>query len=179
KAKFRTYFVRVEHLSVGLVAIKYCDVKDVNSKNAYKKVFNDYDGAKVIASCVKIMHNLWKNDKNISFGFYAVPRDIEINSINVKRRESLNNEEYLERYIRTRFNVYEHAMINLFPPATFWHIRDYKNCIYILLNKNTKASTKRTKRIAEFLLKFHNLIFEPTVSSGTFKRRKGSDVRIG
>lgn len=179
KSKHRSYFVRVEHLTVGLVAIKYCDVKDLNSKNAYKKIFNDYDGGKVIASCIKIMHNLWKNEKNINFGFYAVPREIDIDTINPKRRNSLNSQAYLDKYIRSRFNIYEHAMINLFPPSSFWHIRDYKNCIYILLNKGTKSPTKKLQKLAEFLLKFHNIIFEPAPEIETPFRKKGNGIRIG
>ncbi len=92
KAKHRNYFVRVEHLSVGIAAIKYCDIKDKNASNAYKKIFNDHDGAKVIASCIKIMHNMWKHDVSSSFGFYAVPRDINISATHAKRCAAMDNE---------------------------------------------------------------------------------------
>lgn len=179
KAKCRTYFVSVEHLTAGLVAIKYCDVKDLGSKNAYKKIFNDHDGGKVIASCIKIMHNLWKHEKNINFGFYAIPRDIDIDAINPKRHASLSDDKYREKFVRARFNIYEHAMINLFPPASFWHVRDYKNCLYFLLNKDTKSPNKKLGKIVEFLLKFHNIIFEPTIELSGSIRKRDNTVRVG
>ena len=37
KAQHRTYFVTLEIFSYGIAAIKYCDVKDKESKKAYNK----------------------------------------------------------------------------------------------------------------------------------------------
>lgn len=125
------------------------------------------------------MHDLWKTDNGINFGFYAVPRDIDLDSISPKRKKSLNDINYLERYIRTRFHIYEHAMINLFPPSSFWHIQDYKNCIYILLNKNTKSPTIKLKKIVDFLLEFHDIIFEPTIEIENATKKRGDEMRIG
>ena len=51
KAKYRTYFVTLEIFNSGIVAIKYCDRKDIGAHNAYEKIFNDGDAFKVVTTC--------------------------------------------------------------------------------------------------------------------------------
>lgn len=161
KALKRRYLVTVEHYEFGVDAIKYCDINDKDSKHAYTKVFNDQDGFKVLATCLKIMHNLWKNNPSISFAFYAAPRPQVFENLKESRvKRLLEDEEYREKFIRTRFNVYEHAMINLFPPTIFWKGMDYKNCIYVMLNRRQKRSKFRLNQIALYLRDNHEIIFE-------------------
>ena len=122
KAKYRDYHVIVEYYEFNFVAIKYCDRKDIKSpKTAYNKIFNDGDAIKVISTCIHIMFEVWKANKNLSFVFYAVPRDI------IPPKKILDK-EFLESYKRTRFKIYKYAMLNMFPPANFTHIDDYNNC---------------------------------------------------
>lgn len=181
KAEKRTYFVTVEHFNFNVAAIKYCDVKDKNSKSAYTKIFNDNDGFKVLATCLKIMHNLWKHDPKLSFAFYAAHRPTKFNCKNNNRlKKMMEDEEYREKYIRTRFNVYEHAMINLFPPNVFNKVKDYKNCIYVLLNKKRGRKAIRLKQIGKYLLDNHDIIFEsdylPSIKN---QKRTKRDIDIG
>lgn len=161
KASKRKYLVTIEHFNFGVDAIKYCDVKDKDSKNAYTKIFNDHDGFKVLATCLKIMHNLWKNNPNLSFAFYAAPRPSAFEKLKKSRYDRIiGDEQFQEKYIRSRFNVYEHAMINLFPPKYFWKAKDYKNCIYVLLNKKSRKGANRLHQIGKYLLENHEIIFE-------------------
>jgi|JI10StandDraft_1071094.scaffolds.fasta_scaffold476590_1 hypothetical protein len=161
KASKRKYLVTIEHFNFGVDAIKYCDVKDKDSKNAYTKIFNDHDGFKVLATCLKIMHNLWKNNPNLSFAFYAAPRPSTFEKLKQSRYDRIIvDEQFQEKYIRSRFNVYEHAMINLFPPKYFWKAKDYKNCIYVLLNKKSRKGANRLHQIGKYLLENHEIIFE-------------------
>lgn len=179
QAAKRKYFVTIEHFSFEVDAIKYCDLKDKDNKNGYTKIYNDHDGFKVLATCLKIMHTLWKNNPKISFAFYAAHRPTEFQIKKDSRLRKLQeDEEYREKYIRSRFNVYEHAMINLFPPNVFWKAKDYKNCIYTLINKKAKRSAYRLNRIAKYLLRNHDIIFE---LGDVFKppKNKKKEIRIG
>ena len=179
KAAKRKYFDTVEHYNFGVSAIKYCDLRDKDSKNAYTKIFNDHDGFKVIATCIKIMHNLWKNDPKISFAFYASPRLVDLEKLNSSRKKTaLTNEEYYEKYKRTRFNIYEHAMINLFPPKVFWKAKDWNNCIYVLLNKKRRKGASRLAQIGKYLLENHEIIFE-VVGDSQVRIRNKQEIRIG
>ena len=161
KAKYRTYLVRVEEYSFGFYAIKYCDVKDKNNQTtAYQKIFNDGDFFRILATCVYIMFKLWEANPSISFVFYAVPRNITVADIANKKLSPQTETAFLEHYKRTRFNVYEYAMLNLFPPNKFSHINDYQNCIYALVNKNA-AQLSMIKALGNFLLSSHDILFEP------------------
>lgn len=177
RTKNRRYFVIAEHFDFNVVAIKYCDVNDKNSKKAYGKMFKDFDGFKVIATCIKIMHFLWEKNKTISFAFYAVPRDFDYEKMLLKKKCKmvLEKEQFIQNYKRARFNIYEHAMINLFPPQNFFKIKDWNNCIYVLLNKKTKIPNQLLNQIGKFLQHNHQIIFEPTQD----KIMKNSGMRIG
>jgi len=155
KAKYRDYHVIIEFYDFNFAAMKYCDRKDIKSpKTAYNKIFNDGDAFKVISTCVHIMFEVWRTHKNMSFVFYAVPRD------NIPEKRLLNK-EYVEDYKRTRFNIYKYAMLNMFPPKNFNQVDDYHNCIYVLLNKANVNKEKSLKTLGEFILSNHDIIFEP------------------
>jgi hypothetical protein len=189
-AKHRKYFVVADHFDFNLIGIKYCDNKDRDSRNAYTKIFNekDSDASRVIATCISIMHSLWRENPFISFGFYATPRTMDINTIvstkKFKDEAALNN--YVERQKRTRFLIYEHAMINLFSPKNFFKLKDYDNSLYILLNKEiAKGKTYRKKEyqvkveeIGKYLLNNHDIIFEPTEHLDE-QRPQRDDITIG
>lgn len=174
QAKHRKYFVTADHFDFNLIGIKYCDNKDRNAGNAYTKIFNqkDSDASRVIATCISIMHQLWRENPFTSFGFYATPRTLDIENIiqNKKFSDEEHQVKFLERQKRTRFLIYEHAMINLFPPSNFFKLKDFENSIYILLNREvSKGKTYRKKEyqnkideIGKFLLENHEIIFEPS-----------------
>jgi hypothetical protein len=153
KASYRTYFVTLEIFSYGVAAIKYCDVKDKDSKNAYKKIFNDGDAFRVITTCLYIMLDYWKKNPNTSFAFYSVPRELQ----NTLLIEDIKN---LEVYKKVRFRIYKYAMINLFSPTYFTQLTDEKNCIYLLLNKNQQNQKLTLTKMGEYLLNNYSLIFE-------------------
>ncbi len=160
KAKFRTYLVNVEHFDFGLDVLKFCDRKDKKNKDAYTKTFDDYDAIKIFSTCLNIMVFLWRNNPKISFAYYAVPRPLKSKVKNdLRRNKILEDVSYRDKFIRGRYNIYEHAMINRFPPRIFWKAQDYKNSIYVLLNKKDKPKRK-IKAIGEYLLKNHEIIFE-------------------
>jgi hypothetical protein len=153
-AKHRKYFVVADHFDFNLIGIKYCDNKDRDSRNAYTKIFNekDSDASRVIATCISIMHSLWRENPFISFGFYATPRTMDINTIVSKKKfkdaAALNN--YVERQKRTRFLIYEHAMINLFSPKNFLSLKititHFISCFIKKLQKG-KLTEKRNIKL--------------------------------
>src|SRR4051794_37965536 len=123
KAKFRTYFVTLEVFSYGIVAIKYCDVKDKNAHNAYKKIFNEGDAFRTITTCLHIMLEYWRQNPLVSFAFYAVPRELKETLVEQKKMSKKDAEKFTRRYQQVRFIIYEYAMLNLFPPQKFIQIR--------------------------------------------------------
>jgi hypothetical protein len=153
KAKHRTYFVTLEIFSYGIAAIKYCDVKDKESKNSYKKIFNDGDSFRVITTCLHIMLDYWQQNPNTSFAFYAVPRELKNTLLIQDAKRSLI-------YKKIRFRIYRYAMINLFAPKYFTQLTDNKNCLYVLLNKKQKKPKTTIKKMGSYLLDNYNLIFE-------------------
>lgn len=181
QAKFRRYFVIIEEYTFGFSAIKYCDIKDKKDKqHAFKKIFNDGDAFKVISTCVHIMHELWQKNKNVNFVFYAVPRSISIESLAERNILNQTREEYFEKYKRSRFNIYEYAMLNLFPPSHFTQMRDYENSIYILLNKKQESKKREVlKYLADFLLNHHDIIFEPIDNETSKSRPPRPEITFG
>jgi hypothetical protein len=160
KAKHRTYFVTLEVYSFDIVAIKYCDVKDKDSKNAYRKIFNDHDGFRVITTCLYIMLDYWKTNPTVTFAFYAVPRDFNKEKFNKKFIKEIDEQLFIEKYKKVRFNIYRYAMVNLFPPQNFVQLRDTKNCLYILLNKKQKKPKTTIDILGKYLLANYDMIFE-------------------
>jgi hypothetical protein len=153
KAQHRTYFVTLEIFSYGIAAIKYCDVKDKESKKAYNKIFNDGDAFRVITTCLHIMLDYWKKNPTTSFAFYAVPRELQSTLL-------IKDAKRLETYKNIRFRIYRYAMINLFAPTHFTQLTDNKNCLYVLLNKKQKKPKTTIKEMGSYLLDSYNLIFE-------------------
>jgi hypothetical protein len=143
KAKRRIYLVTIEEYSFGVHAIKYCGMKDRKNKNAYRIVYNDDDGIRVISTCLKIMRTLWQANPEISFAFYAVPKPA-----------GLKNSQ-------ARYGIYEYAMTNLFPASHFRHYKDRQHLLYVLLNKKHKKKKATIKAIGQFLLAEYEMIFEP------------------
>lgn len=161
KAKYRTYFVTLEIFTSGVVAIKYCDRKDIGAHNAYEKIFNDGDAFKVVTTCLFIMLDYWKKNKSVSFVFYAVPRSWKERDLDKVKMTEENLRIFKYQYSVARFNIYQYAMINLFPPQYFVHMRDTRNSIYILLNKKQLKPKTTVKNLTAYLFKNFELIFEP------------------
>jgi hypothetical protein len=153
KAKHRIYLVTIEEYSFGVHAIKYCGMRDRNNKKAYKIIYNDQDSIRVISTCLRIILKLWRNNPEISFAFYAVPKPI-----------GYRNE-------RARYDIFENAMVNLFPTYAFKHYHDKRNSIYVLLNNAMKRKKNAIEIIGKFLLSEYEMIFEPTAVRHV-KRRK-------
>ena len=95
--------------------------------------------------------------------FYAVPRSWKKREINEANLNVENLDNFRQKYSIARFSIYQYAMINLFPPQYFIHMRDTKNSIYILLNKKQKKPKSIVKNLAAYLLKNFELIFEPDI----------------
>ena len=155
-AKHRTYFVTIEQYSIGIVAVKYCDIKGKGGKRAYEKIFNDGDGFRVITTCMRIMWDWWQKNPITNFAFYAVPR-------NIPQKES-----------KIRLNIYRYGMINLFKRKDFKHYQDRENSIYLMLHKKQTAPEKILKELEKYLLDNHGVIFTPVlfrVSSSKKKRK--------
>lgn len=164
QAKKRKYLVTVQCFSFGVHAIKYCGLKDRNKGNAYSIIYNDGDGIKVISTCLQIMLLLWKRDPNISFGFYAVPRVDP--SPKKKNRKS-------------RFNIYEKAMLNLFSPDDFRQYNDPRSMVYILLNKNVPNKRSVISQIGKYLLSEFDMIFKPYLDPKPRSGKKSDGMRFG
>ena len=106
------------------------------------------------------MKDYWKKNNSASFAFYAVPRDWKEELLNEKSLSEEKLEKFIDKYKKVRFNIYDYAMVNLFSPEDFTHLRDTKNCIYILLNKNQENPKETIKSLGEYLLAHSDLIFE-------------------
>lgn len=150
KTDFRTYLVIFEVFDFGYVAVKYCDRKDHGARNAFTKIFNDYD-FKVITTCLFIMRDYWLRNPDTTFAFYAVLRD-EIPKEKLKHRR-------IEDYKKARYNIYQYAMLNKFSPDYFTHIFDSKNCIYLLVNKKQKKPKTSFRSFAGYLKKNYDIVF--------------------
>lgn len=161
KAAKRKYFVTLEVYSFGVVAIKYCDIKDKDSSKAYKKIFNDFDSFRVITTCLFIMLDYWKKNPDVTFAFYAVPRDSNQKSKVPSHLSEDELEKFWKKYKRVRFDVYKYAMVNLFPPTKFITYRDSKNYLYVLLNKKQLKPKTTIKLLGQFLLNNYDMLFEP------------------
>ena len=165
----RNYLVTFEFFSFGLVAVKYCDVKDKNSKYAYHKIFNDKDAFRVIGTCFHIMHQYWRKNNNVNFCFYASLRDIADEILKSKTLAPEDVDRFIHSYRRARYTIYRYGMLNLFPPDYFIPSSDRENCIYVLTNKNQKDPSQMMEALQDFLYKNHRVIFNPeydSVSSG-------------
>jgi hypothetical protein len=145
KAKRRTYFVTLELYSFGITAIKYCDIKNKNSRRAYEKIFNDGDAFRVITTCIKIMWDYRKKNPKTSFAFYAVPRF-------APKKET-----------RVRLNIYRYGMINIFKKNEFDHYQDVDNAIYLMLHNSMSmvSQDEIIRKLEEYLLSHHDIIFTP------------------
>ncbi len=161
KAKHRKYLVTLEVFSYGVVAIKYCDLKDKNSSQRFNKIFNDNDAFRVITTCLYIMFDYWKKHPTTTFAFYAVPRKWNDSLLQQKTFTDKQTEKFSDRYKKVRFTIYKYAMENLFPPRHFIQLRDLKNSIYVLLNKKQKKPKTTLRTMAKYLAENYELIFEP------------------
>ena len=161
KAKCRKYFVTLEVFSTGMVAVKYCDIKERDAGNRFDKIYNDGDAFRVITTCLYIMREYWQKNPTVSFTFYAIPREATNALINSKKLGGKAAEKFAKRYKKVRFTIYEYAMLNLFPPRHFIQIRDSKNFLYVLLNKRQAKPKTTLKHLGKFLLDNYDMIFEP------------------
>jgi hypothetical protein len=161
QAKKRKYLVTLEEYSFGVHAIKYCGMKHRKQKNAYSLIYNDGDGIKVISTCLQIMLDMWRKNPEISFAFYAVPRSAEDEKSDKK----------------TRYRIYEQAMINLFSPRDFKHYMDVNSCVYVLLNRSAKNKKGIIEKIGKYLLSEYAVIFAPYEVATKRARTKG--LRFG
>lgn len=161
KAKQRTYLVTLEYYQFDLVAIKYCDVKDKNAKNAYTKLFGDGDASRVIGTCFHIMHAVWKKQSNISFVFYASMRNVEQELFIEKKKftDSVKKKRFVENYKRARYNIYRYGMLNFFSQDYFIPVSDKENCIYVLLNRMAKSQEQAMAGLQQYLKENYDLIF--------------------
>lgn len=152
KGKKRFYLVTLDVFSFGVVAIKFCALKDKNNGNRYKLIYNDEKGdpSAIISTCVRIMLDHLKAYPEASFAFYASPREAV---------EEMEDRE--KAYFRAaRFRIYERVMTNLFSTKYFLHYRDKKNQMYVLLNKKQKRKKVCMKKLGDYILKNYNLILE-------------------
>ena len=161
RAKNRTYLVTLEFYSFHLVAIKYCDVKDKNSKNGYNKIFNDCDAFRVIGTCFHIMFDYWRKYQNVNFVFHASLREIKADLLLKKAIPEEKISEFIEKYRRGRYIFYRYGMVNLFSYEYFTQVTDRVNCIYALINKTNTDLGEIIEPLKEYLLKKHEIIFDP------------------
>ena len=103
------------------------------------------------------MHSVWKDNPTASFAFYATPRMIDEGT----PKNILNKPQKVKQYQRARFNIYDYAMINLFPKTKFNHIRDKNNSLYVLLNKKHPKPKTSIKLMSAYLFHNNDMIFVP------------------
>lgn len=156
KTPHRSYFVTLELFDFPLVAIKYCDLKDKNAKNRYRKIFNDCDAFRVIATCLYIMLEYWKKYPRVNFVFHAAPRHF------IDKENVFNlTEEQLDSYSKVRYSIYRYAMLNYFSYDDFTHVSDRGSGIYILMNKQQSKASRVMDKVKNYLQRNHDIIFTP------------------
>jgi hypothetical protein len=161
QAKERRYLVTFEIYDFNVVAVKYCGLKDKDSSNRYELIYNDEDAIRVITTCLHTMKHYWQRNPAVTFAFYAVPRAFDENLVLNKDLTIKEYKIYKERYKKVRYNIYDYAMLNLFPPRTFIPIRDSKNALYLLMNRKQKKPATTVRIFGKYLLDNYELIFEP------------------
>ncbi|OLY91777.1 hypothetical protein SAMN05444008_10925 [Cnuella takakiae] len=161
-AVHRRYMVTFETFSFGVTAVKYCGMDERNAKNRFDKIYNDDDAFKVITTCLYAMLDYWKRNPAANLSFYAVPRKFDETILSGKAFSSPKEKrKFIDRYKRVRFAIYDYAMVNLFSPAYFIHMRDTKNAVYLLMNRKQTKPKVVANMFGHFLLDNYDMIFSP------------------
>jgi hypothetical protein len=168
KAARRHYLVYLHLYPNNLFAIKFCDRHFKEDKSAFSHIYNDYDGFRVISTCLYILREFLSKNKSCSFGYFAVPR--KEGDYKVAVEATLKKRTKKKGFSKARYNIYQYMMVNKFAPDQFVQYYDAKNNICILVNKRTyPTNEKRVSYVKEtglFMLTHFDILFEPDEVSG-------------
>lgn len=157
----RRYLVTFEVYSFGVVAVKYCGLKDQNAANRFERIYNDNDAFRVITTCLYVMLDYWRRHNDVTFAFYAVPRKFDDTVMREKNLTGRKLKNFTERFKKVRFAIYDYAMLNLFPPSAFILLRDSENAVYLLMNKKENRPKTIITEFSMFLFDNYEMIFDP------------------
>lgn len=161
RAKHRFYLVELEVYRFGVVAVKFCPVKDKDSSKRFEKIYNEQDAVRIITTCLHVMRDYWSRNPDVTFAFYAIPRNFDPSVVHDKNLTPKQLKKFIDRYVKVRYTIYDYAMINLFPSSAFTHFKDSKNSLYVLLNKKQKKPVTTLRKLGGYLLEQYKMIFEP------------------
>lgn len=100
KTRFnKRYIVQVEEYAHEVFIIKFYLKAHSRSKDKYSKLANDFDGFRVLSTCITIMLAILESKECASFGFLGA---------NAKHEPIANNQ---------RYRIYQHLMQRYFSPA--------------------------------------------------------------
>lgn len=136
KTKFnRIYLFELEEYSHSVFMGKFHLRKHKNLKDKHKVIINDYDGFRILSTCIDIAYREVYMKNNIaSFGFIGESRPEEQDE-----RQKVYGDK--KRYNTQRFRVYSMISAKHFSPDKFEHISDKENSMYFLLNLENKDLT--------------------------------------
>lgn len=129
KASVRRYLVIVELYNNDIYVIKYHAICHKKSKDKYSFIYNDEKATQIIRTCINIMLDFYKQNKNASFGFIGA----NSNKKSTKKGTIIEPKSNTQRY-----RIYKTLMFNFFGKKTFAHSLNKKYSAYLMINRNNK-----------------------------------------
>ena len=114
------YIVEVEHFPGQFLGIKFYWKGVAASKDRYSLLTNDYEPRTIVCSCINIMYEYFRNNQEASFGFVGASDLLISKIINAPNK---------------RFRFYRRMMLSIFGSKTFAQCYDWKNSMYLLVNR--------------------------------------------
>lgn len=121
------YLVHVEEYEYNVLAIKFFPKHHTSSEKRFNIKTGHFDAARVIATCIEIMMDLYRKNPYSSFAF------VGSNSID----ETENNTQ--------RFRIYRKVMENFFSPIHFAHYSFPPKSVYMMLNRDSSEANLPSK----------------------------------
>lgn len=115
--KRRPYLLRIEEYPNRLFMVKFHTAKMERSYKKYTFKTNDYEAPQILATCLKVVLDVYRKNPEASFGFIG--------------------EAYEDEATRKtkKYRIYAQIMKNYFSENDFVHSTDLDLSFYILINK--------------------------------------------
>lgn len=130
------YLVEIEVYIHNIYIVKFYLKKDKQNPLKYHLLTNENRGSRVISTCIRIMFDIFSQNKLASFGFIGA---------NTIQKESGFEEP---KQSTKRFKIYKMTMQALFGAETFTHYADNKHSAYLMVN-NKSASNTNIQQVAK------------------------------
>lgn len=128
-----TYIVEAHQHDYDLFIIKFYKKNEKLSKHRYNVMYNDFDGWRIMGTCLRVAQDILKHKPEASFGFMGEPT--------MKECENENS-----RKVTKRYRVYKQIAVSYFSPDGWDHVWVEEISAYMLFNleKTTQDLQKRS-----------------------------------